>query len=46
MVADLLNEQALMFMATTEVLYLTAHVSDNVRWVASDHGALEQGAGC
>uniref|UniRef100_H3CAZ1 Amine oxidase n=1 Tax=Tetraodon nigroviridis TaxID=99883 RepID=H3CAZ1_TETNG len=32
MVADLLNEQALMFMATTEVLYLTAHVSDNVRY--------------
>lgn len=31
MVADLLNDQSLMFMALTEVLYLIGDVSDNVR---------------
>lgn len=31
MVAELLNEQSLMFTALTEVLHLTADLSDNIR---------------
>lgn len=36
MFADLLNKQGLMYMATTEVLRLTADLSDNVRCVPTD----------
>lgn len=36
MVGDLLNDQSLMFMALTEVMYLNADVNDNIRWVATN----------
>lgn len=36
MLGDLLNDRSLMFLALIEVMYLTADVSDNVRWVTME----------
>lgn len=33
MVGDLLNDQSLMFMALTEVIYIHSGVNDDIRWV-------------
>lgn len=36
MVGDLLNDQSLMHIALTEVMYVNADVNDNNRWVTTN----------